>query len=294
MAIQGLADWEKIRAVKEAVSVPVFANGNILFHDDIQRCLDATGADAVMTAEGNLYNPTILLSSSFVGPSSNSSDPLSIFNPRPPYDFYSFPGDSGVYLPGTTLAFEYLSIVRALQTPTHHSAIKGHLFKLLRPALCIHTDLRARLGTVGMKKGISTLLDDYEGIVRELESRLAPELERVRNGDIQLGDLVKVDDGTGLRILPHWLAQPYFRPSSSKKVSEAVERAVEVKKADKPASQNVLSDAVSEKKELEPSRSTGSEKSAPIDVVVFTEAEARSDEQGLEPGPYLANQITSV
>lgn len=27
-----------------------------------------------------------------------------------------------------------------------------------------------------------------------------------------LEELVKVDPATGLNVLPHWLAQPYFRP----------------------------------------------------------------------------------
>jgi tRNA-dihydrouridine synthase 1 len=39
---------------REALSIPVFANGNIIYHEDIQRCLDETNADAVMTAEGRI------------------------------------------------------------------------------------------------------------------------------------------------------------------------------------------------------------------------------------------------
>jgi tRNA-dihydrouridine synthase 1 len=40
-----------MRAVKAAVNVPVFANGNILYHSDIKECLAFTGADTIMSAE---------------------------------------------------------------------------------------------------------------------------------------------------------------------------------------------------------------------------------------------------
>ncbi|KAI6808410.1 FMN-linked oxidoreductase [Hortaea werneckii] len=65
----GLADWTMIRYLREQLppDTVIFANGNILQHDDIQDCLDATGADAVMSAEGNLYDPSIFAKAPPVG-----------------------------------------------------------------------------------------------------------------------------------------------------------------------------------------------------------------------------------
>jgi tRNA-dihydrouridine synthase 1 len=57
----GLADWSMIRYLRENLpkETVIFANGNILQHEDIAECLRQTGADAVMSAEGNLHDPTI-------------------------------------------------------------------------------------------------------------------------------------------------------------------------------------------------------------------------------------------
>jgi tRNA-dihydrouridine synthase 1 len=57
----GLADWGVIRYLRENLpsDTVLFANGNILRRSDIEDCLEATGADAVMSAEGNLCDPTI-------------------------------------------------------------------------------------------------------------------------------------------------------------------------------------------------------------------------------------------
>ena len=57
----GLADWSVLRYLRERLppDTVIFANGNILQHDDISRCLEETHADGVMSAEGNLYDPAI-------------------------------------------------------------------------------------------------------------------------------------------------------------------------------------------------------------------------------------------
>ena len=65
----GLADWSVLRYLREQLppETVIFANGNILQHDDIQKCLDETRADGVMSAEGNLYDPSIFATAPSVG-----------------------------------------------------------------------------------------------------------------------------------------------------------------------------------------------------------------------------------
>lgn len=55
----GKADWDAIRAVKQAVSIPVFANGDVAEPADVVRILEYTGADAVMIGRGALGDPWI-------------------------------------------------------------------------------------------------------------------------------------------------------------------------------------------------------------------------------------------
>ncbi len=55
----GRADWAAIRAVKEAVSVPVLANGDVFSPEDAVRILAVTGADLAMVGRGAFGNPWI-------------------------------------------------------------------------------------------------------------------------------------------------------------------------------------------------------------------------------------------
>ncbi|CAM9930215.1 unnamed protein product [Ascophyllum nodosum] len=116
-------DWEAIRRVKEALPVPVFANGGIASLADYDRCLRETGCDGVMSSEAVLEHPGFFSDnvSSITGIKSSQDD----------------------------LVLEYLELVR--ESPPHSrgrmgiSCLRAHLFKSLFTGLATRTDLRARL-----------------------------------------------------------------------------------------------------------------------------------------------------
>ncbi|CAG8646521.1 14098_t:CDS:2 [Racocetra fulgida] len=165
-----LADWEQI-----TLNIPVIANGNILYFEDIERCINITGVDGVMSAEGNLYNPAIF---------------------------------SGSNLPTWQLANEYLDICRTV--PTKIGYIRAHLFKIYRPALPFHVDLREQLAKVATFEEICALSN-------ELQSRL------MKTAASHVYDNAIENDVNGYKKFPHWICQPYIRlptlgnPNSEKK-----------------------------------------------------------------------------
>eukprot|EP00891_Asterochloris_glomerata_P000585 jgi/Astpho2/585/fgenesh1_pm.00013_%23_6_t len=113
------ADWEIIKAVKEALDIPVLANGNIRHLQDVFDCLEHTGCEGVMSAEALLEDPAL-------------------FWPQRLTD----EGRLGP-LEGARLLLEYCDLAEADRTPIR--MVRGHSFSLIGDWLSEFTDLRDRL-----------------------------------------------------------------------------------------------------------------------------------------------------
>jgi tRNA-dihydrouridine synthase B len=56
----GRSDWAFIKKVKEEISLPLIANGDIITFEDAKNCLEISGADGVMIGRGTYGRPWLI------------------------------------------------------------------------------------------------------------------------------------------------------------------------------------------------------------------------------------------
>jgi tRNA-dihydrouridine synthase 1 len=119
------ADWDAIKAVKDALRIPVLANGNIRHMEDVKDCLEHTGVDGVLSAETLLENPAL-----FAG-----------FRTKEWTEDGDENGDSG--LDQADLVIEYLKLCE--QYPVPWRMIRSHVHKMLGDWFRVHPEVREEL-----------------------------------------------------------------------------------------------------------------------------------------------------
>lgn len=247
----GLADWSILRYLRENLppETVLFANGNILNHSDLQDSLDATGFDGVMSAEGNLSDPTI-----FGGPPSDpdsreywrNADGIGGYRidgvVRRYLDIiYRYvletepPQRTPLYIPGDDTPEPHIPVPASDQNQQPKSKkrkrdkrldspslrpMQGHLFHMLRAVVTIHHDIRDALAKThgGDMEAFERVL-----LMIEIAVRKALDEEGAKTPEQRAAEKVAAEEAVASASpyeksiakyrRPWWVCQPYIRPS---------------------------------------------------------------------------------
>jgi tRNA-dihydrouridine synthase 1 len=287
----GLADWKIIRYLRDNLppDTVIFANGNILQHTDIARCLSETGADAVISAEGSLCDPSIF--SAVPPPPTDSSATPEYWRGRDGKGGYRLdavfrryldlihkyvfarepPARQPLYIPDKTslppksnkrphddaedtsnqpdtedtrpgkkqkltraekkalkkrMHIERKPTIQEACNSPNLTAIRAHLFSMLRPLVAKHTNVRDALARcpAGDIDGFEEVLSMVEAAVREgldeyeRENAGIEEVEQQQTSTTGDHPAAFEDDPVSSKAAiercrrPWWVCQPYIRP----------------------------------------------------------------------------------
>ena len=250
----GLADWSVIRYLRDNLpqDTVLFANGNILRHDDIERCLEATKADGVMSAEGNLHDPSI-----FAAPPPPGSEGREYWRGRDGKEGYRMdavmrrymdiiyeyvletkpPARSPLFIPSDPILEEDGPAEDEGQPPAKKQkrtkaekptspsllSMQAHLFQLLRPLITKHTNVRDALARAqkGDMPAYENVLWQVERATRdgllEYEAEMARRLAEESKASLDASDADEISIQSSTAMVdkckrPWWVCQPYVRP----------------------------------------------------------------------------------
>lgn len=245
----GLADWSILRYLRESLppETVLFANGNILDHNDLQACLDATGFDGVMSAEANLTDPTV-----FAGPPSdpNSREYWKGADGKGGYRIDGVirryldiihryvleqdpPQRPPLYIPGDdtpeivvpelddTEANASKSKTRkrkrkeGIVSSPSLRPMQGHLFGMLRAVVPVHTDIRDALARcqVGQIASFERVLLMIEKAVRKALDEEASKEQVTAQPEKDPKSMTETEKVLAKYGRPWWVCQPHIRPS---------------------------------------------------------------------------------
>ncbi|KAK9135884.1 hypothetical protein Syun_015214 [Stephania yunnanensis] len=153
------ADWNAIKTVKDAVRIPVLANGNIRHVSDVYSCLEETGVEGVLSAETLLENPALFAgfrTPEWVGDNEHSNK------------------EGG--LDQADLVIEYLKLCEKYPVPWR--MIRSHVHKMLGDWFKLHPTVREDLNK--QSKLTFEFLHDIVKRLRDLGAEIPLYLENTQ------------------------------------------------------------------------------------------------------------------